>query len=220
MIQLKTVAVEAAGLSYSTPLGRPLQRNLNFSITSGQMLLIRGANGCGKSTLLKNLMGESSKYQGKLQCAVNKDDTQYIPQLENTEIHFPLTLRDVLEIASPKARDVSSALGFGLVQPQHLSAAWNTASGGERKRVLLTRALMRKPKLLVLDEPMNHLDSDSRQAMVRAMGNFLNDPGHGLRAIVMVCHQGLKQEEEALIDFVTLDLDKERSKEKLDVGTA
>ncbi len=201
--------VEAHRLTYSTPTGRVLQKDLNFAVSEGQMLLVTGSNGCGKSSLLRTLLGESTHYWGHISVNVDTDKQVYLPQLENTEVHLPLTLLDVLRISQLEAVSRDAAKQYGLLKDEHLEAAWNSASGGERKRALLTRALLQNPSLMIFDEPMNHLDKSSRGAMVEVMAQFLK--GGSGRAIVMVCHQGLKDDERSKFDVVTLDLDEQRN---------
>lgn len=199
---------QASRLAYGTPDGRILQEHLTFTVNPGQLLLITGGNGCGKSTLLRILLGKNAPMKGTVRMGLPFKSVAYIPQLENTEIHLPLTLRDVLGISQAKL-DWAKALSFGLLNESHLHHAWNTASGGERKRTLLTRALLQNPQVLVLDEPFNHLDEKSREAMARAMVNFLavkNVP----RAIIMVSHQGLGSGEENLFDVVPVPLELRR----------
>jgi len=195
---------EARGLGYGTPDGRPLQDGINFSLRSNQLLLITGGNGSGKSTLLRILLKKMAPARGTVEMALPFHLVAYIPQLENTEIHLPLTLRDVIEVAEPKV-DWERALSFGLLTEAHLGHAWNTASGGERKRTLLTRALLQSPSVLVLDEPFNHLDEKSREAMASTMVKFLSVKDSP-RAIVMVSHQGLGSGEENLFDVVPVPL--------------
>lgn len=169
------------------------------------MLLVTGSNGCGKSTLLRTLLGEATHYWGHVCTKVDASRQVYLPQLENTEVHLPLSLFDVLRISQPCAVTKDQAKAFGLLNDEHLDAAWNSASGGERKRTLLTRALMQDPSLMIFDEPMNHLDKSSRAAMIAVMARFLRDRSD--RAIVMVCHQGIRPEERLQFDVVPLDLD-------------
>lgn len=186
------------------PGGRALQSNLNFEVKHGQLFLIRGANGSGKSTLLKVLLKEWRLDNGALHISPEPEQIHYIPQLENTEVHLPLTLKDVLRFSLPHF-DPESLQPLGLLAQDQLAHGWNSASGGERKRVLLLRALLSKPQLLILDEPMNHLDKFSRAAMIRAMHDFLRDANH--RCIVMVCHQGLSSEEQQKFDLTELNLE-------------
>lgn len=208
-----TSVLKVENLSYSTPTGRPLQNGLNLAVQPGQLLLISGSNGCGKSTFLKLLMKEMPVKVGRLESSFPRNEIEYLPQLENTEVHMPLVLKDVLALSQAKTFSLQEIKGIGLVSEAQLDSAWNTASGGERKRTLLTRALLRKPKLLVLDEPMNHLDEASRRVMSRVLSNFLKGTTQeSPRAVVMVCHQGLEADELPLFDVVPLDLDRSREK--------
>ena len=200
--------LKACRLTYATPNGRTLQADLTFELQSGQMLLITGSNGCGKSTLLKALLGQFPIAAGSIDFRAPRSRVEYIPQLENTEVHFPLTLGDVLTISRRRKLDRVSVEQFGLLKESQLGTAWNTASGGERRRTMLTRALLKNPSVLVFDEPMNHLDSESRRAMVDVMAQFLRQGPSDARAIVMVCHQGLSPEEKERFELVHLDLDK------------
>jgi len=195
-----TDVIEISNLSYTTPLGRPLQRGLSLKIKPGQLLLISGSNGCGKSTFLKLLMRELPVKTGKLECRFASERIEYLPQLENTEVHFPLLLNDVLRISQREKVTQKTLEDIGLLSETQLESAWNTASGGERKRALLTRALLRNPHLLVLDEPMNHLDNESRAIMSRTLSNFLKkSTQQNPRAVVMVCHQGMDLDKTRLV---------------------
>lgn len=205
---MNTSVFSIKDLHYSTPEGRTLQKGLNFSLQSGQMLLISGSNGCGKSTLLKTLLGYFPIESGSVHSIFAQDEIEYIPQLENTEIHFPLTLRDVLKLANGKRATWDQVHEYGLLKKEQLDNAWNTASGGERKRTLLTRALLKNPSALVFDEPMNHLDERSRTAMIKVMAKFLKEATPDRpRTIIMVCHQGLEPAERVLFDVLPLNLD-------------
>ena len=198
--------LHANALSYGTPDGRVLQRGLSFAVAGGQMLLISGPNGSGKSTLLRALLGQMRPLRGDVRFTAPLERVEYIPQLENTEIHFPVTLGDVLAISLGRPVRWEEVARYSLLEEWQLGQPWNTASGGERKRTLLIRALMRQPRVLIFDEPMNHLDAVSRQEMLRMMARFLGETSAEPRAIVMVCHQGLHDEERELFDVVALRL--------------
>lgn len=199
--------LSADKVTFGTPDGRPLQQNISFHIESGELFLVSGSNGCGKSTLLRILMGEREADQGATRWAVPRTKITYIPQLENTEIHLPVTLRDVLEMTPGRRPREEEYMRFGLLRRDLLPLAWNTASGGERKRTLLARALLTDPSVLVFDEPMNHLDVASRRIMIRVMKNFLDAATpDSPRAVVMVCHQGLPEDEAVLFRVVRLGL--------------
>jgi zinc transport system ATP-binding protein len=192
-------------VGYSTPLGRPLAENINVTLYPGQVLLVSGPNGCGKSTLLKVLLQRAPIDAGEVDVHVPEYKVAYIPQLENTDVHLPFTLRDVLDISVKGSPVTSEIRRIGLLSEDQLEAAWNTASGGERKRTLLTRALLQRPSLLLFDEPMNHLDVASRRIVIKSLAAFLSAQDGPPRAAVLVCHKGLHDEEKALFDTVYLN---------------
>lgn len=185
----ETHFIQATGLTYSTPGGRCLQRGLEFGLTRGQLLLVQGDNGTGKSTLLKVLLGHWRADRGEIRVAPGTR-VEFLPQMENLEVHLPLTLGDVLWMGTGHTEE-DQVEQWGLLSAESLDRSWNTASGGERKRALLTRALLANPDLLVLDEPMNHLDPDSRLAMLQSLQRFLGRGG----AAILVCHRGLESGE-------------------------
>ena len=149
--------LHAHSLSYSAPGGRVLATGLNFELKPGQILFVLGPNGSGKSTLINLILGFCKPLSGNLAVEVPRSRVSHVPQLQNMEFHIPLTLRDVLNIASGESPD-AQILGWGLLEKEQLDLLWSTASGGERQKTLMTRALIGEPQLLILDEPFNHLD--------------------------------------------------------------
>jgi ATPase subunit of ABC transporter with duplicated ATPase domains len=175
-----------ADLAYSTPDGRPLVRALSFNVSPGQIVAVTGPNGIGKSTLLRVLLGERPPSSGSVQLAVDRRDVAYLSQLHNREFHIPLTLADVLSFATHGRLDSESAVAVGLLTREQLSIAWNSASGGERQKTLLTQVFLGRPRLLILDEPMNHLDASGRRQLQEALARFTTGGEH---AAIMVCHE-------------------------------
>lgn len=183
-----------------------LAENLTFSLPSGSLLLVTGPNGSGKSTLLRVIQGLSPIFSGKLDVHVPNSRIGILPQLPNPGFHLPITLGDVLRFSTRGPLDWEKVFSYGLIERSHLALAWNTASGGERKRTLLTRLLLQEPSLLLLDEPMNHLDSDSRNRVEKVIAHFLtHHKEEGQRAVVLVSHSSLKTE--ALLQVPTLQLE-------------
>lgn len=165
--------LEARDLSFQTPDGRPLIQGLGFSLEKGATLAITGPNGCGKSTLLTILLGESRALtRGSVAWHLPRKQVAYLPQLHSREFHIGLTLADVLSFVARYDAEKIAELSFGLLQPAQLGIAWNTASGGERQKALLTSLFLRSPELLILDEPMNHLDVQSREQLLHALADF------------------------------------------------
>jgi len=195
---------QAKHLSYSHGTNHFLAKNLSFELGPGQLLHITGPNGIGKSTLLNVLLEKHPPAAGSVQWSIPKSKIAFMPQLENTEFLLPLTIRDVLEIASHEVLDVERIVSMGLINESQLGLSWNTASGGERKRTLLTRALLQDPQLLLLDEPFNHLDRASRKQMKERLGKFLGETKNA--GIVMVSHETLDKSQLGEHHMTDLDL--------------
>ncbi|EKY5001460.1 ABC-F family ATP-binding cassette domain-containing protein [Citrobacter amalonaticus] len=136
--------------------------DLTFTLKKGDRIGLIGYNGCGKSTLLKVLDGSIVPTGGSLALA-NHCHLARVEQHLPDEI-LPLTLQEAVLAQLPEHERASqlwqveallAQMGFS-VQDRQLTA--QTLSGGQHTRLLLARALMRQPDLLLLDEPGNHLD--------------------------------------------------------------
>jgi ATPase subunit of ABC transporter with duplicated ATPase domains len=198
--------LEASGLGYGVPRGPWLAREVSFRLESGQTLLVTGPNGSGKSTLLRVILGHHRAREGKLRIGVPPGRIGILPQLQNTAFHLPLTLGDVLRIARRGRFDQEAALAIGLLEREQLGLAWNTSSGGERKRTLLTRILLQSPELLLLDEPLNHLDRASHERVRQALNRYLSGGEGKKRAIVLVSHDPWTEAQRADANVVHLEI--------------
>ncbi len=136
--------------------------NLSFSLKKGDRIGLLGDNGCGKSTLLKILDGTDTPLSGTVAlagyCLMARVE-QHLP----SEI-FPLTMLDAVLAQLPvaereslrwRAETLLASMGF---TPEDTALQSATLSGGQHTRLLLARALINEPDLLLLDEPSNHLD--------------------------------------------------------------
>ena len=151
----------AQSLHVDTAFGT-LFDDLTFTLKKGDRIGLIGYNGCGKSTLLKVLDGSIVPTGGSLALA-NQCHLARVEQHLPDEI-LPLTLQEAVLAQLPEHERASqlwqveallAQMGFS-VQDRQLTA--QTLSGGQHTRLLLARALMRQPDLLLLDEPGNHLD--------------------------------------------------------------
>lgn len=160
----------------SAPDGKILKRDLHLELGPGQAMLIKGPNGCGKTTLVNALKEMLRKTSLKI---------ELLPQLMNLKSSLPLSLKDVLDISTQQLTD-KMILDLGLLEQHHFDLAWNSASGGEKKRVLLTRALLSRPDVLILDEPFNHLDAASVKMITHALARLLKE--RTLQSLIVVSH--------------------------------
>lgn len=175
--------LEVRNLQAFSKEGRALSPIVNFELQEGEVLFLRGENGAGKSTIMKTLLGLHKNFSGTYEILPTFNDIAYLPQLGNLNFHLPLTLSDML-----MGDNVSSPLLKGL----DLNKKWNTASGGERQKVLFTSALLRKPRILFLDEPFNHVDKDAGKLLEHSLSGYLRD--NPKSAMILISHRALIQD--------------------------
>lgn len=178
--------LSAKNISLKTPDGRTLLSDLSFELKRGESLLIQGANGTGKTSLLRSVLGMTPTASGTITRHIPREAIAFLPQLQNTSMHLAFTLREVLLTAGRRDQVNHAIETLGLLSPTQLNLSWNCASGGERQKTLLIRALIEEKPLLVVDEPMNHLDLQSQKKASKALAQYIES---GTRSLIMVSHQ-------------------------------
>jgi len=160
----------------------PVLEDISFEVAKGDILGIIGPNGSGKSTLFKAILGLVDTWRGQIHVlgqpgTRNRHRIGYMPQMEQVDWDFPVTASDVTLMGRYARRGLfhhtnrqdreaaANALErVGIYQlRQHLIGE---LSGGERRRVLLARALANDPDLLLLDEPMAGLDATAQHQLL------------------------------------------------------
>lgn len=138
---------------------RDILKNVDFAMMPNEIVTLIGPNGAGKSTLIKVILGIVKPNAGKVVTDKNIKFA-YVPQKFNPSHSLPLRVKDLLDLEVCDAKIKSEIIrDTGISKLEH--AKVQQLSGGERQRVLLARALLRQPQLLVLDEPMQGLDIQS-----------------------------------------------------------
>jgi len=153
-----TTLISAQSLRLDTNHGLLFQ-DLSLTLRAGERIGLLGHNGCGKSTLLALLSGTLEPSGGALHRA-------HACRLQHVEQHLPAALaqlgvREVLAEAAPDSPWRVDSLLDRLGLAAQAGQAVSTLSGGQHTRLLLGRALLQEPNLLLLDEPSNHLDLPS-----------------------------------------------------------
>jgi len=172
--------------------GRSVLGDVSFSLGKGEFTGIIGPNGAGKTTLLRVILGLLEPSGGRVLVDgvplhnKNKSAIGYVPQKLVIDPDMPLRARDVVSLGLDGHK-----LGFGfpsrqrreLVQEalasvgaqRYADARVGELSGGEQQRVLIAHALISRPKLLLLDEPLANLDLRSEQEIVAVLGKLARE---------------------------------------------
>ncbi|MBO9449151.1 metal ABC transporter ATP-binding protein [Tropicibacter sp. R16_0] len=164
--------------------GRTVLHDVSVQISPKEIVTIVGPNGSGKSTFLRTLIGAQVPSSGRVARA---DGLRigYVPQKLAIDASLPMTVQRFLglpkRISSAKAREVLDSAGAPGLENRQMSQL----SGGQFQRVLLARALLEQPDLLLLDEATQGLDQPGSAAFYRQ----IEDVRHTLGcAVVMVSH--------------------------------
>lgn len=206
IIELKDVSINIDGVQ--------ILENISFQINKGETVGVIGPNGAGKTTLLKAILGLVKIDRGKIQVFGTKPALLgekrrligYIPQMHAFEPRFPVSSTDVVSMgllnhhprslfSSPRRqRQVLHALeSVGLADYAH--HPFHDLSGGQQQSILLARAIVAKPQLLLLDEPNSSLDVAARESFLRLLENLQKQlnltimmVSHDLRSIASFTH--------------------------------
>lgn len=164
----------AADLEFSFPGGEKLWPGLTFQIYRGQRVALAGPNGAGKTTLLKLVSGELAPTGGRIRVGPNTVLGYFSQHQAETLVPESQVLAEMRRLAGPKAThfEVCSILGLFLLGEEFWERPVASLSGGEKSRLLLASLFAARANFLVLDEPTNHLDLESREALVRALGEY------------------------------------------------
>lgn len=174
--------------------GRRILESVNLDIHAHDFLAITGPNGGGKSTLLKIILKLLRPTTGRVTYHGNKGSLNigYLPQKNMIDARFPITVREVVAsgLAGPHGRRLTEHdrlidETIKLIElDTHRNASIGTLSGGQLQRVLLGRAIISKPTLLVLDEPLSYLDKHFEHHTYNILKNMAPTT-----AIVLVSHE-------------------------------
>lgn len=163
---------------------RNVLSHVSLTLTPGKILTLLGPNGAGKSTLVNVILGLIQPSEGTIEKQLNLK-IGYVPQKLQLDSTLPLTVERFISLhIGCKKSDILPALKR--VGAQHLlKMPMQKLSGGETQRVLLARALLNQPQLLVLDEPTQGVDVNGQIALYSLIEELRNELNC---AVLMVSH--------------------------------
>jgi zinc transport system ATP-binding protein len=177
------VLLDLRGIGYSVGT-RQILESIFLQIARGQIVTLIGPNGAGKTTLIKIAMGLLEPSSGQVLLAPDLR-VGYMPQRLAVEGTMPINVERFLKLAAHAHKgsvsDVLAQVGASALLPARLQ----DLSGGEMQRVLLARALLQSPQLLVLDEPAQGVDLKGQAELYRLITEIRDRHNCG---VLMVSH--------------------------------
>ncbi|MCH2250825.1 MAG: metal ABC transporter ATP-binding protein [Cognatishimia sp.] len=165
--------------------GTTALRNVDFSISKGEIVTVVGPNGSGKSTLMRAIIGAIAPTKGRITRSEGLR-IGYVPQSLHIDPTLPITVRRFLSLPNRKPREEIETAMARVGADNLLDKQMFTLSGGQFQRTLLARALLEKPDLLILDEPTTGLDQPGSAAFYRLIEDIRTELG---TAVLMVSHE-------------------------------
>lgn len=159
------VDIENLNVSIS---GKCILKDINLKIDSESITALLGPNGAGKTTLIKAILG-LIKYEGSIKTSAKLG---YVPQNPTFHLPFPITVRELFYINAIKldnsALNILEMFRVGKLIDKNI----NRLSGGELQRLYIAQEIMKKPQLLIMDEPSSALDIEGQEVIFDIMNRI------------------------------------------------
>ena len=173
--------------------GRQILRDVSFTVRAGEFTGLIGPNGAGKTTLLKVILGLQAPTSGRVLLDGGPRPRRgggrligYVPQKLSIDPDMPLRARDVVALGidgnrlgfplpSAARRDLVDEALRAVGAEAYADARVGELSGGEQQRVMIAHAVISRPRLLLLDEPLANLDLRSEQGIVSVLARLARE---------------------------------------------
>lgn len=199
---MNIISVKNLTFSYSRD---PVLRGISFDLKEKAGMAIYGSNGSGKSTLLKLLLGElrakaNTIFIHEKDVTQKKDWTNvgYVPQSNvSKNIAFPVTCEEILassqykkfgfiKMANKESYEIARSTLENFKLSQYAKTPFKELSGGLQQRVMIARAMLKNPELIILDEPTAGVDQKSNKEFLNTLENLKTNKGV---AYIIVTHE-------------------------------
>ena len=171
----------------------PVLVNVDLTVSEGDFIGVVGPSGSGKTTLLRAVAGAVEPIAGRI-VRDRSAAVAYVPQVETVNWYFPVTVREAVLMSRVDGRVVPwsskqdlrdadavlARLGIGDLGDRHI----RELSGGQQQRVFVARAMLRRPRLLLLDEPTSGVDVRTRHDVM----HLIHELHHDGLAVVLTTH--------------------------------
>ena len=184
---MKAIEIQNANFSYDSD---PILKDLNLTVNNKEKITIIGGNGVGKTTLIKIIVGELKLDSGNIKIFdkdLNIDSLKrigYVPQSQKENLYtFPITVKELVTLQLYDSfgkfkiqRKTHYDKTISLLKKMNLEKYQNypirELSGGLRQRVIIARALMNSPDILIFDEPTSGVDENSKTQFAQTIENL------------------------------------------------
>ncbi|MDE6536016.1 MAG: ABC transporter ATP-binding protein [Muribaculaceae bacterium] len=172
--------------------GKRVLSDVNLTINKGDFVAITGPNGGGKTTFMRIILGLLKPTSGSVEILKKDLRIGYLPQKSRVDSRFPISVKDVVssgllavkDIArterEARTREILDLVGLN----EHREKAFGALSGGQQQRALLARAIISRPELLVLDEPLSYVDKHFEQRIYEIISELSRET-----TILLVSHE-------------------------------
>ncbi len=175
---MTVLEVENLKVSYSN---HTALENINLKINEGDYVCLVGENGSGKSTLVKTIVGLLKPDEGNVFLNISLNEVAYLSQMNLKDLDFPATAKEIImsgtqkhgkfPFYTKKDKDTYEKVIKQLKIEELQNKRIGDLSGGQKQRILIARALIREPKLLILDEPATGLDYNITKELYKILEN-------------------------------------------------
>lgn len=199
---MKLIEIKNLKFGYNENL---ILKDINLSLDKGDFAVISGENGSGKSTLIKLILGELKKDKGMIKLFgidmedfKNFDKIGYVPQLNDAvKVAFPVSCREYVGLNLYKEFSIFNTIKkeakvkventFSTLKINNLiDRPFNKLSGGQAQRVMIARAMVSSPDILILDEPTVGIDQKSKEEFLDLLVHLNH---HHDISILMITHE-------------------------------